>query len=899
MSNARYDNYKNVIPIQPHRSYNYDERYYLGGKFKQLGSDDEKMAYEQDFGYRCFVYPNDPSAGFAYLEITDLISQASWSEDLDSAAMTLTLDVWDPLYEGSRSLNEISKSDRITLYVRDVVSNKLKPVGYFVVWEISKGSASEPTITLTCYDELIYLLKSEDTFLFNKSTSPSKKGWTATEITNMIAEKYKIPTGYIARAEYKIPYFRVDNGSVYDTLLMAWTEEMKQTDVRYLIRMHENKLIVRAKQESSLFWEVTSSEKSKNQNLIDISFTNSLDDMYSAVRAISAKSEGGESTTSSSSAAGSSGGEYAAPDGGGWRPAIASHFDVSGESGLACPGYALSSSLQGFAELSNNWQNSSISQLDFSAMGGLSCGQKIEVEYKGKKIIIPKVDKGRGGAGKNGLARQIDLTRASWNKLIGADKQSSGLVEVRWRLAGAVQGEAVTRDDTTSAPPEKMSADVIAVHEPMAETYGYLQKVLQLDSGISKQKAEKLATNALYEASRENYDATLTTYLLPFLRAGDAIYVSDAGTGLNGRYYCSDVSHSMSTSGSRTSIGLNWLDKVPEKDMPSEAKKPPPPPGGGGGGTAPGGGASGIIPGSSDCGVAAINAGAEHIGLPYSWGGGGANGPSNGIGRGASIKGFDCSGFVQYAWYKGAGVMIPRFTDSIAALITSGFGQKIDKGNEQIGDLLLYKHDPNQSGTKYGHVGLWAGPNKTLESGGRNSGVGWTNRTDHILVVRVSKNCKGQGAVGSESKPNVTRDTGANSTQFVSASVVPSINKSHVGLTFPGMYFILIDPSIFPNNRRVLVYRDGAMNKCCVCLTLDINSPKFKRLIPMGPHLAVVPNETRRYLYKDSEGKLLNSKQNHNISLQVASLNQVKDQNLTAFGPKSQKQLEQILNHLA
>ncbi|WP_250904977.1 NlpC/P60 family protein [Nonomuraea sp. NEAU-A123] len=40
------------------------------------------------------------------------------------------------------------------------------------------------------------------------------------------------------------------------------------------------------------------------------------------------------------------------------------------------------------------------------------------------------------------------------------------------------------------------------------------------------------------------------------------------------------------------------------------------------------------------------------IGVPYSWGGGGANGASYGIGRGAGIRGFGCSGLAEYAWVK-------------------------------------------------------------------------------------------------------------------------------------------------------------------------------------------------------------------------------------------------------
>lgn len=51
-------------------------------------------------------------------------------------------------------------------------------------------------------------------------------------------------------------------------------------------------------------------------------------------------------------------------------------------------------------------------------------------------------------------------------------------------------------------------------------------------------------------------------------------------------------------------------------------------------------------------GMGAVRAARSQIGVPYSWGGGGPGGPSYGIGRGANIYGFDCSGLTEYAWYK-------------------------------------------------------------------------------------------------------------------------------------------------------------------------------------------------------------------------------------------------------
>ena len=723
---SKYDNYDNAITVKPHKTVFFDERYFLGGKYTKLSEKEDDVATSNEFGYRCFLYPSDTNRGYDYLDLTDIVASASWEEDLDSAAMELDLTVWDPVLDNSRELNTISKGDRVSFYVRDYEDNKMKPVNNFVIWEISKGSSRSPTINIHAYDNLIYLLKSEDTFLFNKSTSSSKKGWTASEITEYVCDKHGVDTGYIAKAKHRIPYFRVDSSNIYEVLLKAWTEERKETDVRYLIRMNNNKLEIRAKQDRPIYWEVRS-----GHNLIDIDFTDSLEGMYSAVRAVSAK-EDSENTKSPNTPT-TEEGDYAAPDGGGWRTGAATFYEVMEETGLSCTGYSLSRGLRGYAELSNN-HTAPLSQLDFSAMGGLSCGQKVEVKYKGKTIIIPKVDVGRGGVGIGSVPRQIDLTNAAWDALVGT--RSTGKVLVEWRIAGGISGEADVDNASGRAKSSagKTSADVIAVHEEMVESYGYTQKMVPLNPNVKLEKAQELATNALYEASRENYEANLTCYFLPFLRAGDPIYVKDEGTGLDGRYYCSDVSHEMSVQGSRTRVGLNWLDVVPELEIDDGEKKPRQtrrPATGTGSGVAPYGTPGGIIPGSSTCGAAVIEKGATKLHTPYLWGG---KGPDR----------FDCSGFVAWCWWEAAGVYVPSFTDSIAQMIMSGKGESIAKGHEQVGDLVLYKHDPNQPRTVYGHVALWAGPNRVLECGGqvRPSGVGWSNRNDHVLTVRVSHQCK-------------------------------------------------------------------------------------------------------------------------------------------------------------
>jgi hypothetical protein len=63
-------------------------------------------------------------------------------------------------------------------------------------------------------------------------------------------------------------------------------------------------------------------------------------------------------------------------------------------------------------------------------------------------------------------------------------------------------------------------------------------------------------------------------------------------------------------------------------------------------------------------GMKAVEAARSQIGLPYTWGGGGINGPSRGFAQGANTVGFDCSSLMEYAWYQASHKDITRTTSS-------------------------------------------------------------------------------------------------------------------------------------------------------------------------------------------------------------------------------------------
>ncbi|GGT43837.1 C40 family peptidase [Nonomuraea spiralis] len=135
-------------------------------------------------------------------------------------------------------------------------------------------------------------------------------------------------------------------------------------------------------------------------------------------------------------------------------------------------------------------------------------------------------------------------------------------------------------------------------------------------------------------------------------------------------------------------------------------------------------------------GSAAVAAASRWLGTPYSYGGGGLDGPTRGLGQGAKV-GFDCSGLIRYAWHQ-AGTTIPRTTvEQWQALV------HVPPGHQASGDLVFFQGfdgGPNRPG----HVGLVLDAHHMIEA----------PRTG--LRVRISRYTEREDIIG-YGRPSSTR----------------------------------------------------------------------------------------------------------------------------------------------
>jgi cell wall-associated NlpC family hydrolase len=94
----------------------------------------------------------------------------------------------------------------------------------------------------------------------------------------------------------------------------------------------------------------------------------------------------------------------------------------------------------------------------------------------------------------------------------------------------------------------------------------------------------------------------------------------------------------------------------------------------------------------------------SQLGVPYSWGGGTAAGPSRGIDSGAGTVGFDCSGLILFA-FAGVGIKLDHYSGS-----QYNEGRKIPSSQARRGDVIFYGPGGSQ------HVTLYLGNGQMLEA---------------------------------------------------------------------------------------------------------------------------------------------------------------------------------------
>jgi cell wall-associated NlpC family hydrolase len=124
---------------------------------------------------------------------------------------------------------------------------------------------------------------------------------------------------------------------------------------------------------------------------------------------------------------------------------------------------------------------------------------------------------------------------------------------------------------------------------------------------------------------------------------------------------------------------------------------------------------TGFPPATPQQGLQALAWAKTQLGVPYSWGGGDANGPTLGFAEtdgptdGLHTIGFDCSGLTLFAWAH-AGYTLGHWTGAQWVQ-----GSAVPTDQIRPGDLLFFATDVNDPTTIH-HVGIYAGNAQMIDA---------------------------------------------------------------------------------------------------------------------------------------------------------------------------------------
>lgn len=209
-------------------------------------------------------------------DISDLVTKVVWSGRKNSAARSLKLDLLDDptLGESNRANVDVYSGNHI-IFTED--GSEL-----FRGIIMRQERDQDRLLTITAYDNAIYLANNKDSFNYVKKT--------LTQIFLDVCKRFGISRGTTAQTTYKIPVIVEVNTTIYDVLCNAMSKTYQATGERFYIISKKGQLhLLRRKEQITKMVLETGSEGSQYGNLTQYSYAKDISDTKTRLKLISEK----------------------------------------------------------------------------------------------------------------------------------------------------------------------------------------------------------------------------------------------------------------------------------------------------------------------------------------------------------------------------------------------------------------------------------------------------------------------------------------------------------------------------------------------------------------------------------------------------------------------------------
>lgn len=194
-------------------------------------------------------------------DITQLVANLSWSGDYMQVARVLEFEIIASAID--KNIPTVSFAMGDVVFLQDDKGVELFR-GY--VFKQDK-SLTNNTKSITCYDDLIYLLKSNGTYNFEKVTPDA--------ITKRMCKDFGIKEGSIIKGS---PISRIfDNDTIYNIIITAYKLESAKTKKQYMPKMNKGKLDIIEKGKKLAKYQL-------DNNIINANYGESIESSINRVR---------------------------------------------------------------------------------------------------------------------------------------------------------------------------------------------------------------------------------------------------------------------------------------------------------------------------------------------------------------------------------------------------------------------------------------------------------------------------------------------------------------------------------------------------------------------------------------------------------------------------------------
>lgn len=201
--------------------------------------------------------------------ITPIVKSVTWSGDIVQAYRTLEVELSNTLNGVTRAVN-IEQGRRI----RFIYKGEQLFTGLIFGTDIDINGQ----MSVTAYDENVYLTKNTDTRRFVKLT--------ATAIIKRLCSDFGVPQGTMSDTGFVIPKLILRDKTLYDMMITALTETEKHTGKRFILYSWNGGLQLRERKEQVIQWVLEN-----GVNIMSASYSQSIEDLKTQVKVIGGDQE--------------------------------------------------------------------------------------------------------------------------------------------------------------------------------------------------------------------------------------------------------------------------------------------------------------------------------------------------------------------------------------------------------------------------------------------------------------------------------------------------------------------------------------------------------------------------------------------------------------------------------